>query len=181
MAKRGSYQKSKERKKKILNVCFVILIILVSSAFLWGIIESAVTVYNIDNGTLDTYTGRYNHKIEYRHRQRAIYIFKLDNGDTLAISSVHLQNTDKLVEFDKLSFCYSNVRISLDGKYPAVSIASEDGAVSFLSAEDIRNDDIGKVCLLSILLVILLLLCAVLPIVFFKLSHVKHKKRKISK
>ena len=177
MAKRASYQKTKERKNKTMRICFVLLMFLVSALFLWGIIESAITVHIIDHQALHTYSGHYDHEIQYRNKQRSIYIFYLDNGDTLAISSVHMKNIDLLANYEKLNFAYAPVSISLDGKNPAVSITSEDGSVPFLATEEVRNDDVGKIWLLSILFGILLL-CAVAPIVLLKISHRKPKKHK---
>lgn len=164
MKKRGSYQKAKLRKNRIQNIFLVLVGIGVTGLFLWAIIESAVTVHNIDTGTYQTYSGAFTYRIVkgYGRHNHTIYRFTLDNGDELAVRAAFIDNSEELQRSDRLTFLYSTFPISLDAQYSVIAISSLDGATAFLESQDTRAVDIGQIWILSIILTFWLALCGVM-------------------
>lgn len=163
MSKRGTYQKAKERANKISNILFVITVVLVTVLLLWAIVESAVTVHNIDAETYQTYSGEFTYRITkgYGRHSNTTYRFTLDNGDELAVRAAFIENSDELERSQRLTFYYSTFPISLDGQYSVIAVSSENGSVSYLESQYTKADDIGQIWVLSIILAVWLALCGV--------------------
>lgn len=161
MTKRGAYQKAKERKNKTSVILFSISAVFLTALLLWTIVQSAVTVHNIDNGTYQTYSGAFTYRIDKgygRHRSTLCH-FTLDNGDNLAINASLVENEEKLENLETLTFYYSTFPISISGRYSIIAISSPDSSVDFVTLQETRADDIGKIWVFSILFVLWAALC----------------------
>ena len=161
MAKRGTYQIAKERSNKIRNTIFMFLAIAITAVFIWAIVQSAVTVHNIDNGTYQTYSGAFTYRIEkgYGRHQSTLYHFTLENGDRLAVNASFVGSKEQLENLEILSFCYSTFPISIMGHYSVIAISSPNSSVDFVTFQDTRAEDIGRIWVLSILFTLWLALC----------------------
>ena len=177
MTKRGAYQKAKERKNKISGILFSITVVLLTVLLLWAIVQSAVTVHNIDNGTYQTYSGAFTYRIDkgYGRHRSSLYHFTLGNGDNLAINASLVEYKEKLENLETLTFCYSTFPISVMGHHSVIAISSPDGSVDFVTLQDTRADDIGKIWVFSILFALWVTLCMLVFLIPL-LWRIKRKK-----
>lgn len=178
MGKPGEYQRRKERRQRITDLIVGVLMAAIVLFLIYNIIQSAVNVYDIDNGTLNTYSGGYTYEI--RHGTRNIsYVFSLDNGDKITALPELTQNEDVWELHSELVFQYSTMPATFFGVYSAVSITSQDGETVFLSGKDSRSEDVGSIWVFSVLLV-LVVSVLILPLVLLRVFAKKKTNRKNS-
>ena len=179
MKKRGVYQRAKERQNKLSNIFLIVIAVLVTLLLLWGIVESAATVHNIDKNTYQTYSGEFTYRIVkgYGRHSNITYRFTLTNGDEIAVRAAMIDNKqeDEMEHSGQLIFRYSTFPISLYGTYSVIAISSLDGSTVYLDAQNTKSDDIGQIWVLSIILAVWLALCGVVVVIAFLLRP-KRKK-----
>lgn len=165
--KYGEYQKRKERKTKITNVLCILILIVVTSIILYGIVQNAVNIRDVDYNSLNQYTGTYVYELKARiGKGPSHYRFTLDNGDVVLTIASQVQNDQLLDDQDKLTVQYTTMYTNpLHRQYSAVSIASADGAVEFLDLETSRRESVSMIWILSFLLMLIILSVAVLVII----------------
>ena len=157
MRKRGEYQKRKERQQKISEILSSLMFLVLTVILLYGLIQSAVNVYDIDHHSLNTYTGPYQYELRVGHgrHHRYNYYFTLDNGDNLVIGRRWIENEDMLANCEELTFQYTTMYANpLYGTYSPASITTVDGKTVVMDIDKSRSESVGYIWIWSVLLVL---------------------------
>ena len=161
--KRGEYQKRKERQDKVSTIIVALFFFVGIMLMLYCLVQAAVTVYDIDHNTLNTYTGEYKYqlKVGYGRHRRSSYIFTLDNGDTILVSKRELDHEELLGDNSVLTFQYTTMFSNpLWGRYSAVSVTSADGNLEFVNANRSRKESVSAIWTASILFIPTVAVCS---------------------
>ena len=161
--KRGEYQKRKERQDKISTIIVALFFFVGTALMLYGLVQAAVNVYDIDHNTLNTYTGEYQYRLKMRYgrRGRSSYIFTLDNGDVVLISEREIDHEELLGDNNILTFQYTTMYSNpLYGRYSAVSVTSADGDVEFVNVNRSRKESVLAIWTTTILSILTISICS---------------------
>lgn len=154
--KRGEYQRRKERENKCATIFAVFMWVLLAFTLTWLIVECAVTINQINENSLNEYTGPYTYEVRRGSRNGSgYYLFTLDNGDILTIEKYSCENPEILDECETLAFKYSDIpELNLFRKsYTAVAIETIGGEKEVRNIEKSYRECVAVVCLCSLLLV----------------------------
>ena len=162
--KRGAYQKRIERQNKRRLILALFVWLLLAFLIIWMIIEAAFMLKDINTGTLKEYTGSYSHSIRKTYgRRHAVdwHSFALDNGDVVIIQTYLCDHEDVLNDNPELIIMYSAIpHRFFPISYAAASITTSDGEIVILDVEQSKEECIGEIRSLSVVLVIWFFLLA---------------------
>ncbi len=143
MAKKGSYQRKKERKNRVTAVLCILLLTFV--LFLSGaeFIRHWIVLATWDTGGVLEYQGEYTLKVQERMSRgssRYTYTFTMDNGYEVSVGSRYLQDEDRLLLIqdkgakEKLIVRYtrfSELLQSKNSRSPVSIVSGTDGTVYY--------------------------------------------------
>ena len=183
--KRGEYQKRQERKIRNGKICALMLFVVVILICISGIVDSKYTIQQIDNGALTEYTGRYSY--EYRNERRifsrgrsSYYRITLDNGITFTLLAgrqyCEILDANPVIHVQYFQERFRNV-------YSAVSVTTDDGAVTLKSLESSRKSSVSITRALPVVIVVCSLFCVFFLMLLFEkqikqFQRWRKKKRK---
>lgn len=185
MKKRGKYQKRKARQNKRGKILCIIFFLCAILLFVYGLIQETVNIYDIENNSLNGYTGTCTyeyHRAFGRHRNN-YYIFTLDNGEAVYVRNDFMENQAGLSSVTEFSIQYSTIYSNpFLRRYSAASISSADEEISFLNVDRAKGRSIESVQICSAVLLLLAgLLTAYLLLIYTvygKQRCIRSKKRK---
>ena len=155
---KGKPQKRKERLNKRTNILCIILLFGVILLFTYGLVQEAVNIRDINHQTLNSYTGtcKYEYHISFGRHRSNYYLFTLDNGDVVFVTSNLVENEDNLIHCTEFDIQYSTIYSNpFYRRYAAVSITSADGAISFLNVDRAHGRSVESVWICSVMLLLL--------------------------
>lgn len=159
MSKRHrEYKRRRERQDKMKDIFACAMLVVIVLFLCYGILERAVIVHQINQGSLQEYTGSYEYTISRQGRSsKSRYIFTLENGTVLTISKSACENEGLIGKSDELTFLYSDIQSNpILGRHTAQSIATPDGNTIIRDIDTSKRSNISAIWILSILLTIYL-------------------------
>lgn len=157
------YKRRKKRQNMINDVIAYVMIIVICLIFAYGILERAVTLRQINAGSLQEYTGTYEFtKIRGNRKSKAKYIFALDNGNVLTVRASVCENEELLNQYGVLTFQYSDIPSNpFTGRFTAQSITTPNGDEIIRDINSAKRGNINGIWIFSIFLFFLLSLLLV--------------------
>ena len=154
------YKRRKKRHERVKNIAACLMVAVISLLLCYVILERAVALHQINQDSLQKYTGSYSYKVIRQSRaSKAVYIFTLENGVELEVRKAACENESLIGQCEELTFQYSSIQCNpLMGSYTAQSITTPDGATIIRNIDSSLRGNVGVIWIYSILLSILLLI-----------------------
>lgn len=177
---KGEYQKRKERQNKIKSVlCVFFFVVFIPLILVYGIVENAFAIQQINDHTLTEYTGSYTYHVKKRYGKHAktYYEFTLDNGDVVTIRAKYCQNREILGDSRELTIMYHPI-LTINGfsnTFTAVSITTPDGEVVIRDLDKTYSLRVANIWIISISLVLSISIAIFILVILFYLGDWKKR------
>lgn len=136
---------------------FFIVILLMCGFLLTMTVIMALAKNDYERNNLVEVTVSYElSKVQLPHN--IVYVFALENGDKLQISSEFLNNKDCLSKYEQLKFTYAKPLKCIPASYTLFSIASAENEVCFVNGFEVKKDIQGKILTFTVIFVLLFLI-----------------------
>lgn len=157
--KNGQY--AKVTKRRISNICVLVVLLLMFAYFLAFSIRNIIICRNISTGNLKTYSGAFEVS-KARRARNTLSFLSLENGDVVRIAPELLEDGIHLEQYSNLHFAYSAPQFGFAPAYTCIEITSIGGSRILLNDEVSKNE--AKLSIYTGLFFTVLVAALIIPI-----------------
>lgn len=162
MAKKGTYQRKKERKNKFLTICGILILVTVLLMSIIELVRHGVILQVLESGDIQEYRSSYTVKKIERHKKPDRYIFTWEDGSYTSVLTGEIQY--RLHAFIEDSAGQEEMVVQYIRLPPPFRDDEEKLAISLISANDgtvfytqTKGDFLAYMRLLGVIALLMLL------------------------